>query len=72
MYFNFPIHLFFIRGVGIGKNFILKLISQGLLQLSNKDLSLDLIKIKVLLMAFTSKVTFNIDNHTIHSTLNKH
>ncbi len=72
MYLNIPIHLFFIRGVGIGKFFILKLIFQGLLQLYNKNLSLDLIKVKALLIAFTSKVAFNIDNQTIHSTLNKH
>jgi hypothetical protein len=72
MYLNIPINLFIIRGVGIGKVFTLKLIFQGLLQLYNKNLSLDLIKVKALLMAFTTKVAFKIDNQTIHSTWNKH
>jgi hypothetical protein len=50
-----------IGGVGIGKTFVLPLINQGLKQLYNKDLSLVLTKTKVLPMAFTCKVAFNID-----------
>jgi hypothetical protein len=38
MYFNISIHLFLTKGVGIGKNFISKLVVQGLLQLYNKNL----------------------------------
>lgn len=45
MYFNISIDLFLTKGVGIGKIFISKLVLQGLLQLCNKNLSLDLIKI---------------------------
>jgi hypothetical protein len=60
--------LFFTRGVGNGKTFTLKLIIQGLLQLYNRDMSSDLTKTKVLLMASTNKVVFN--NLIIHSTLN--
>jgi hypothetical protein len=44
MYFNISIHLFLTKGVGIGKSFTSKLVLQGLLQLCNKNLSLDLIK----------------------------
>lgn len=36
-YHNILVHLFLTRGNRIGKNFILKLIVQGLLQLYNKD-----------------------------------
>jgi hypothetical protein len=60
----------FYKGVGIDKYFALKLIIQGLLQLYNKSMSSDLTKTKVLFMASTSKVTFNIDGLTIHSTFN--
>jgi hypothetical protein len=48
----------------------LKLIIQGLLQLYYKDMSFDLIQMKVLLMASICKVAFNIDGWTRHSTLN--
>jgi hypothetical protein len=61
---------FFTGGVGIGKFFTLKLIIQGLLWLYNRDMSFDLTKTKVLLMALISKVVFNIYGLTIHSTLN--
>jgi len=70
LYLNTLICLFFIRGVGIGKTFTLKLIIQRLLQLYNIDMSFDLTKIKGLLMALISKVVFNIDGLIIHSTLN--
>jgi hypothetical protein len=59
-----------IRGVETGKTFILKFIIQGLLQLYNRDISFDLTKTKSLLMASTCKIAFNIDDLTIHSTLN--
>jgi hypothetical protein len=58
------------RGVGTGKTFTLKLIIQGLLWLYNRDMSFDLTKTKALLMASISKIAFNIDGLTIHSTLN--
>jgi hypothetical protein len=57
-------------GVGTNKTFTLKLIIQGLLWLYNKDLSLNLTKIKALLMTSTSKTTFNIDGQTIQLALN--
>jgi hypothetical protein len=44
----------------------MKLIIQGLLQLYNINISFDLTKTKALLMASTSKVTFNIDGLTIN------
>jgi hypothetical protein len=59
-------------GARIGKTFTLKLIIQELLWLYNRDISFDLTKTKALLMASTSKITFNIDGLTIHSTLNIH
>lgn len=62
MYLNIPIHLFMIGGVGSSKNFIFKLIIQGLLRLYNKDLSSDLTKIKAILIESKYKITFNIDN----------
>jgi len=70
LYLDTPICLFLIGDVGIGKTFTLKLIIQGLLRLYNKDMSFDLTKTKVLFMALISKVAFNINDLTIHSTLN--
>jgi hypothetical protein len=72
VYHNIPIHIFLIKGVGIGKNFILKLIIQGLLRVYYKYLPLNLTKIKALLMASIGKIAYNIDGQTIHSTLNIH
>jgi hypothetical protein len=60
MYYNIPIHIFLTWDAGVGKTFTLKLIIQGLLWLYNKDLSSNLTKIKALLMASISKVTFYI------------
>ncbi len=57
-------------GVGTCKTFTLKFIIQGLLQSYNKNISSNLTKTKALFMAFTSKIAFNIDGLTIHSTLN--
>jgi hypothetical protein len=51
---------------------MLKFITQGLLQLYNKNIYFDLTKIKALLMASIGKIAFNIDGLTIHSTLNTH
>ncbi len=48
----------------------LKLRIQGLLQLYYKDISFDLIQMKVLLMASICKVAFNIDGWTWHLILN--
>jgi hypothetical protein len=62
----------FIRGVGIGKTFTLKLIIQGLLWLYNRDISSDLTKTKALFMASIGKVAFNIDDLTIYLALNIH
>jgi ABC-type transport system involved in cytochrome c biogenesis ATPase subunit len=70
LYFNTSICLFLTGAVGIGKTFTLKLIIQGLLQLYNRDISFDLTKTKVLLMALISKVAFNIDGSIIHLALN--
>jgi archaellum biogenesis ATPase FlaH len=70
LYLDTPICLFLIGDVGTGKTFTLKLIIQGLLRLYNKDMSFDLTKTKVLFMALISKVAFNINDLTIHSTLN--
>jgi hypothetical protein len=60
----------FDKGVGISKTFTLKFIIQELLWLYNRDISFDLTKTKALLMASIGKIAFNIDNLTIHSTLN--
>jgi hypothetical protein len=70
LYFNAPICLFLARDVGTNKNFTLKFIIQGSLQLYNGDISFDLTKTKALLMASIGKIAFNIDNLTMHSTLN--
>ncbi len=63
---------FLTRGDGIAKTFTLKLIIQWLLQSCNNEISLNLTKTKALHMAYISKVAFNIDSSTIHSTLNLH
>ncbi len=70
MYLDTSICLFLIGGVVTIKEFTLKFIIQGLLQLYNRDISFDLTKTKVLLMASICKIAFNIDGLTIHSTLN--
>jgi hypothetical protein len=70
LYFDTSICLFLTRDVGIGKNFTLKFIIQGLLQLYNKNISFDLAKTKALLMTSIGKTTFNINNLTMHSKLN--
>jgi len=70
LYLDTPICLFLTRDVGTSKTFTLKFIIQGLLRLYNKNVSFDLTKTKVLFMASISKVTFNINGLTIHSTLN--
>jgi hypothetical protein len=70
LYLDTPICLFLTGGVGIGKKFTLKLIIQGLLQLYNRNISFNLTKTKVLLMASIGKIAFNINGLTIHSTLN--
>jgi hypothetical protein len=69
---NSLICLFLIGSASIGKNITSKLIIQGLLWIYNKYISSNLTKIKALLMASTSKTTFNIHGLTIHSTLNIH
>jgi hypothetical protein len=70
LYLGTSICLFLIGAIGTGKVFTLKLIIQGLLQLYNTDISFDLTKTKVLLMASISEVVFNIDGSIIHSALN--
>ncbi len=72
VYHNIPIHIFLIKGVGTSRNFILKWIIQGLLQVYYKYLPLNLTDIKALLMASIGKIAYNIDGQTIHSTLNIH
>jgi hypothetical protein len=52
------------------QTFTLIFIIHGLLQLYNKCIYSNLIKMKVLFMASTCKATFNIDGLTIHLTLN--
>jgi hypothetical protein len=66
---NDPIHLFLVGGARIGKTFTLQLIVQGLLRFYHSDLQSNLLKPKVLLIAFTGKTSFNIDGCTIHSAL---
>jgi hypothetical protein len=72
LYLDTSICLFFTRGARTSKTFTLKLIFKKLLQLYNRDISFNLIKTKVLLMALIGKVAFNIDSLTVHSTLNIH
>jgi len=52
------------------KKVTLKVIIQGLLRLYNKNISFDLTKNKVLFMISIGKVSFNINNLTIHLTFN--
>jgi hypothetical protein len=49
----------------MNKTLTLKFIIERLLELCNRDMFFDLTKTKVLLMASTSKVVFNIDSLTI-------
>jgi hypothetical protein len=51
LYFDIPICLFLIGGVGTNKTFTLKYIIQRLLQLYNKNISFDLTKTKVKLLS---------------------
>jgi hypothetical protein len=57
-------------GVKTNKTFTLIFIIQGFLQLYNKGISSNLIKMKVLFMASIGKATFNIDGLIIHLSLN--
>jgi hypothetical protein len=72
LYLNTSICLFLTRVAGIGKNNSLKLVIQGLLQLYNRHILSNSTKTKALLMVSISKVAFNIDGLTIHSTIEKH
>jgi len=58
----------FHNSTGTSKTFTLKFIMQGLLWLYNRSIYFNLTKAKALFMASTSKVTFNVDSLTIHST----
>jgi hypothetical protein len=69
LYPNTPICLFLKMGARTNNFFTLKLVIQGLLWLYNKDMFSSLTKPKALSIG---KVAFNIDNLTIHSTLNIH
>ncbi len=60
----------YTRGVETNKKFMLINIIQGLLQLCNKGISSNLIKMKALFMASISKATFNINGLIIHLSLN--
>jgi hypothetical protein len=51
------------------KTFTFLLLIQGLFKHYNKKLGSDSLKQKAILMAFTSKTTFNIDGTTIHLAL---
>ncbi len=66
---NEPIHLFLTSEASTSKTFTLFLIIQGLLRHYNKQIHVDPLKQKTLLMACTSKTTFNLDGTIIHSTL---
>jgi hypothetical protein len=72
LYPNTLICYFLIGGVKISTIVTLKLIIQGLLWSYNKYVFSNLTNIKVLLMVSTSKIAFNIDGLTIHSTFNIH
>jgi hypothetical protein len=63
------IHLFLIRGVSTSKTFTLLLLIQGFLRHYNRKLSFDPLKQKAILMVYIDKMTFNIDDTTIHSRL---
>jgi len=67
---NILICLFFIGDAGIGKKFYIKTYNSSIIIIYNKNISFVLTKTKALLMASISKVTFNINGLTIHSTLN--
>ncbi len=70
LYLDTSICLFLIGGARTSKTFTLKSIIQKLLRLYNIEMFFNLTKTKVLLMASIGKVAFNIDDSTIHSTLN--
>jgi len=61
--------LFLTGGAPTDKTFTLQLIVQELRRYYHSDLLSNSMKPKALLMAFTSKTTFNIAGCTIHSTL---
>jgi hypothetical protein len=69
MHPNQPIHLFLTRGANNGKKFTLLLLIHGFLRHYNRKLGTNPLKQKVILMVYTSKVTFT-NGTTIHSWLN--
>jgi len=65
-----PLNHFLIGGVGIRKTFPLMCIIQNLLQHYIKQIgNVDPLKPKVMKLAYTQKVAFNINGTTIHSRL---
>jgi hypothetical protein len=67
MHPNQRIHLFSTGGVGTGKTFTLLLLIHGFLKHYNKKLGSNPLKQKAILMAYTGKMTFNIDGTIVHS-----
>jgi hypothetical protein len=70
LYHDTLICLFLTRGAKTCKKFTLKLIIQKLFRLYNKDIYFDLTKTKAFAYGINKQATFNIDNLTMHSTLN--
>ncbi len=64
--FKWTIHLFITIGASTCKTFTLMFFIQVLIHFHSIHHDSDLLKNKVLLMAYVGKITFNIDGTTIH------
>jgi len=62
----------FDRGCWNWKNFYIETHNSRIITIINRDISFNLTKTKALFMASTGKITFNINDLIIHSTLNIH
>jgi hypothetical protein len=65
-----PFHIFLIGGVGARKAFTLVCIIQNVLQYYTKQITnVDPLKLKIMKLAYTRKIRFNINGITIHFAL---
>jgi Cdc6-like AAA superfamily ATPase len=66
---HMPLYLFLTGGAGIGKTFTSKVLFQMLIQIYDAHNTIDPLKPKGLILAYTGKVAYNAGGTTIHYAL---
>jgi hypothetical protein len=64
-----PLHLFLTSGAGTGKTFTAKILFQMLIRIYDAHNTIDPLKPKGLILAYTGKASYNASGTTIHSAL---